>query len=263
MKKRFYSKAGELEVTRAIIKSFLDQLYNYAESDVIIVGAGPAGLMAGKELAKESVKVLIIERNNYLGGGFWMGGYLMNKVTLRSPSERILQDIGVSCEEYEKDLWVVDGPYACSKLIAAAYDAGIKVLNMTMFDDLVLRGDKVVGVVINWSCISALPREVRCIDPIALESKIVIDCTGHDAYVVKNLEQRGLAKVKGCGAMWIEESEDAVVENTVEIVPGVIVAGMSVSAVFGLPRMGPTFGSMLLSGEKAAKIAIKRLKSLS
>ena len=76
-----FSPGGEKEVTRAIVSSFTRQFEEYVESDCIIVGAGPAGLTAGRLLAREGVKVLIVERNNYLGGGFWIGGYLMNKVT--------------------------------------------------------------------------------------------------------------------------------------------------------------------------------------
>jgi len=255
-----FEPVSEKEVTRAIVSAFLKQLYEYVESDVIIVGAGPSGLMAGKELATAGLKVLIVEKNNYLGGGFWGGGYLMNKVTFRSPAQEILDDLGIPYEEAGKGLYVADSPHACSKLIAAACDAGAKIANMTMVDDVVLReGNRVAGVVINWSSVSALPREVRCLDPVAIESRMVIDASGHDACVVAKLEERGIIKMAGMGAMWIEKSEDPIVEYTGEAHPGLIVSGMSVTALYGLPRMGPTFGAMLVSGKKAAKVCLEKL----
>jgi len=256
-----FESVGEKEVTRAIVDTFLKQFHEYAESDVIIVGAGPSGLMAGKELAAAGSKVLIVERNNYLGGGFWIGGYLMNKVTVRGPAQEILSELGIPYEEAAKGLYVADGPHACSKLIAATCDAGAKFANMTIFDDVVLReGNRVAGVVINWTPISALPREITCVDPVAIESKMVIDATGHDACVVAKLEERGIIKTAGFGAMWVERSEDLVVEHTGEALPGLIVAGMAVTTLYGLPRMGPTFGAMLVSGKKAAEICLEKLK---
>lgn len=256
-----FEKVDEKDVTRAIMDVFSKDFHESAESDVIIAGGGPSGLTAAKELASRGVKTLVIERNNYLGGGFWIGGYLMNKVTVRAPGHKILDEIGVPYQEYSPGLYVADGPHACSKLIAAACDAGAKFLNMTKVDDVVLReNNRVAGVVVNWTPISALPREITCVDPVALEAKVVIDGTGHDAEVVNALVRRGLMKVKGFGAMWVEKSEDAVVGHTGEVHPGLIVMGMAVSTVYGLPRMGPTFGAMLLSGKKAAEVALELLK---
>ena len=255
-----FSPVGEKEVTRAIVGEFAKQFEEYVESDCIIIGAGPSGLTAGRKLAAAGKKVLIIERNNYLGGGFWIGGFLMNKVTIRRPADRILDELGIPYKEISPGLLVADGPHACSKLIAAACDAGVKFSNMTMFDDVVLREDgRVAGVVINWTPISALPREITCVDPVAIESKIVLDATGHDACVVSKLEERGQIKTKGFGAMWVERSEDLVVEHTGEVHPGLVVSGMAVSTVYGLPRMGPTFGGMLLSGEVAADVILEKL----
>jgi thiamine thiazole synthase len=256
-----FSPVGEKEVTRAIVGSFMRQFEEYTESDVIIVGGGPSGLMAGRDLAAKKVKVLIVERNNYIGGGFWIGGYLMNKVTLRAPAQEVLKELGIPFEKAVEGLYVADGPHACSKLIAAACDAGVKFANMTIVDDVVLReGNRVAGVVINWTPVHALPREITCVDPVAIESKLVIDATGHDACVVKKLEERGLIKTVGFGAMWVERSEDLVVEHTGEAYPGLIVSGMAVSTLYGLPRMGPTFGAMLLSGQRAAQVALTLLK---
>ena len=255
-----FSPVGEKEITRAIVDEFTKQFLEYVESDCIIIGAGPSGLVAGRKLAKVGKKVLIVERNNYLGGGFWIGGYLMNKVTVRHPGERILDELGVPYKTISEGLVVADAPHACARLIASACDSGVKIVNMTMLEDLVLKEDRVCGAVINWAPISALPKEICCLDPVAIEAPIVIDATGHDAIAVKKLEQRGLIKTKGEGALWIEKSEDLIVEYTGEAYPGLIVTGMAVGTVYGLPRMGPTFGSMFLSGEAAAKVALEKLK---
>jgi len=62
--------------------------------------------------------------------------------------------------------------------------------------------------------------------------------------------------------MNVEEGEDQVVHKTGEVYPGLVAAGMSVTETHGLPRMGPTFGSMLFSGKKAAEIVAAKIKEL-
>ncbi len=146
-----------------------------------------------------------------------------------------------------------------SLLIYSAAEAGVKFLQLTYLDDLIIKDGRVSGVVVNWSPVRALPRSITCVDPIALEGKFVIDASGHDAVAVRKLANRGLVEVKGLGAMNVNASEDAVVEYTREVYPGLVVAGMAVAETFGLNRMGPTFGGMLLSGKKAAKIVLESL----
>ncbi|MEN6396529.1 MAG: sulfide-dependent adenosine diphosphate thiazole synthase [Methanoregula sp.] len=255
-----FSEASEKDVTRAIVEEFTREFLNHVETDVIIVGGGPSGLVAARDLAKANIKTLVIESNNYFGGGFWIGGYLMNKLTVRAPAQKILDEIGAPSREVKSGLYVADGPHACSKLIAAACDAGATLFNMNRFDDVVLKHDRVAGVVINWTPVAALPRAITCVDPVALECKIVIDATGHDAVVVNSLASRGLVSMKGFSPMWVETSEEAVVNHTSEVYPGLIVAGMATASTFGLPRMGPTFGGMLLSGVRAAEIAQELLR---
>lgn len=251
-----FSKVSEKQVTSAIVKDFLERFLEDMNSDVIIVGGGPSGLAAARDLAKNGIKVLVVESNNYLGGGFWVGGYLMNGITVRDPGQKVFDEIGVPYKEVEDGLYIASGPHACSKLIAAACDAGAKILNMTKFDDVVLReNNRVAGAVINWTPVSALPRQITCVDPIALESKLVIDATGHDAVVANSLAKRNILKLEGFSGMWVEKSEDMLVEKTGEIHPGLIVTGMSVATAYGIPRMGPTFGGMMLSGRKAASLA--------
>lgn len=254
-----FQHVTEARITKAILKEFAGWFEEYIISDVIIVGAGPSGLMAAKDLAKDGFKTLVIEANNYLGGGFWIGGYLMNTLTFRAPANEILDELKIPYKEAEPGLFTADGPNACSKLISAACDAGVKILNMTKFDDVVLRNNKVEGAVINWTPVSALPRQITCVDPVSLESKIVIDATGHDAHVCKSLEKRGIIKLKGFGPMDANSSESLVVEKTGEIYPGLLVSGMAVSTAYGIPRMGPTFGGMLFSGRRVAQLAKEKI----
>lgn len=262
-----FSPVGEKEVTRAIVAQFAKTFNEYVESDVIVVGAGPSGLIAARDLAKKGVKVFVVEANNYLGGGFWIGGFLMNTLTLRAPSHKVAEQMGVPVKEVSPGLYTADAPYICAALIKEACDAGVKFQNMTKFTDCVLREGpdgtpRLGGVVVNWTPISSLPHEITCVDPVALESKLVIDASGHESIVCQSLAARGKMEIPGHDGMWIERSEDLLVEHTGFAFPGLIVSGMAVATVFALPRMGPTFGAMLLSGQKAAEIAYDELQRL-
>jgi thiamine thiazole synthase len=260
---KIFADVSEKEITRAIATMFNETMEEYTDSDVIIIGAGPAGLTAARDLAKNKIRTLLIEQNNYIGGGYWVGGYMMNPVTVRAPAQKIWDELGVPYRKITDGLYATWGPHACSKLIASACDAGVRFLQLTKFDDLILKNkNHVGGVVVNWMPVSALPRNITCVDPVALESKIVIDASGHDSVAVKRLMDRGYVKWKGMDPLWVEGSEEAVVSNTGEIFPGLIATGMSVTETHGLPRMGPTFGSMLLSGRKAAEIALNKLREI-
>ena len=52
----------------------------------------------------------------------------------------------------------------------------------------------------------------------------------------------------------------AQVRHTREVVPGMVICGMEVAELDGAPRMGPTFGAMFISGQKAAHCALNSLK---
>jgi thiazole biosynthesis enzyme len=259
---KIFANVTETEITRTISTMFNETMNEYANCDVIIIGAGPSGLTASRELGRMSARTLVIEQNNYLGGGYWVGGYMMNPVTVRAPAQKIWEELGVPYRRINDGLYATWGPHACSKLVAAACDAGVRFLQLTKFDDLVMKNKRVSGVVVNWMPVSALPRNITCVDPIGLECKIVIDASGHDSVAVKRLMDRGYVKWRGMDPMWVEGSEDAVVNYTDEVFPGLIATGMSVTETHGLPRMGPTFGSMLLSGKRAAEIAMDKLKEM-
>ena len=259
---KIFADVREVEITRAIVNEFHEVLIDRADSDVIVIGAGPAGLTASRELSNMGFKVLVIEQNNYLGGGYWLGGYMMNPVTVREPAQKFWDELGIPYKKVSEGLYLTPGPHAVSKLIAAACDAGVKFLNLTKFDDLIMKNGRVVGIVVNWMPVSALPRNITCVDPIALEAKVIIDASGHDSVAVKRLVDRGLVEWKGMNPMYVNEGEEQVVHKTGEVFPGLIAAGMSVTETHGLARMGPTFGSMLFSGKRAAEITAAKIKEL-
>lgn len=259
---KIFTEVSEVDITRAIADEFHSVLMDRADSDVIIIGAGPAGLTASRDLSNIGFKVLVIEQNNYLGGGYWLGGYMMNPVTVREPAQKIWDELGVPYKKVANGLYLTAGPHAVSKLIAGACDAGVKFLNLTKFDDLVLKNGRVAGIVANWMPVSALPRNITCVDPVAFEAKMVIDASGHDSVAVKRLVDRGLVEWKGMNPMHVDEGEEHVVTKTGEVYPGLVAAGMSVTETHGLARMGPTFGSMLFSGKKAAQITAEKVREL-
>jgi cysteine-dependent adenosine diphosphate thiazole synthase len=63
------------------------------------------------------------------------------------------------------------------------------------------------------------------------------------------------------GGLDMNAAEDYIVNNTRQVVPGLIVGGMELSELDGSNRMGPTFGAMIASGIKAAQVALKILKA--
>lgn len=254
----------ERDITRHIAREYYKEFDQLIESDVIVVGAGPSGLICARDLAAMGFRTLIVEQALALGGGFWSGGYLMNKATICAPANAILEELGVPCRQVKdcEGMYIVDPPHATGALIAAAYQTGVKILNLTRVVDLILRHEGVLeGVVVNNTTAEMAGHDVIHVDPIALESRVVVDATGHDAVVVGLLHRRNLFKpVPGNGAMWVSRSEEQVMELTGEVYPNCFVVGLAVAAVHGTPRMGPAFGTMLLSGRYGAELIKKKLK---
>jgi len=96
-----FAPIRESQVSRAMTTRYFQDLHTYAESDVVIVGAGSCGLSTAYALAqaRPDLKIAIIEASVSPGGGCWLGGQLFSAMVLRKPADAFLDDIGVPYED--------------------------------------------------------------------------------------------------------------------------------------------------------------------
>jgi len=138
--------------------------------DVIVVGAGPAGLSAAYLLAREKLKVVVIERGDFAGAKNVMGGVLY-----RQPTADIFGDFWkeapVERHIVETQAWVLTEnaafkaahrhtafdrePYNAFTVFRARFDkwmaakvraTGALVVPETVVESAIMDGDRVIGV---------------------------------------------------------------------------------------------------------------------
>lgn len=262
-------KWDELTITRGIVETFMSDFLDSIDLDVAVVGAGPSGITAARILANEGHKVGIFERNLQIGGGIWGGGMLFPRIAVEQEAAWLMEEVGIRLREWEDGTVIADAVESATKMTAAAIDAGARILVGIEAEDVVVDDDnRVCGVVINWGAVSGAGLHV---DPLAVHAKVVIDGTGHPCELSRLVETRVPGAcidnlfecIPGEASMNARAGEAALIENTREIYPGLIVSGMAANAISKSYRMGAIFGGMLLSGQKAAQIASEIVKSRS
>ena len=257
----------EVVISRAIIESFTKDFMDSLIVDVAIVGAGPSGLICAYYLARKGFKVAVFERHLRVGGGMPGGGMMFNRIVFEQEARGILKEFQIYTKKYQDDLYVADALETISTVCSKTIKQGVKIFNLIDVEDVMVRSNKIAGLVLNWSVVSSAKLHV---DPLALRAGAVVDATGHDGEICKIVEKKIGAKLKtktgtviGERSMWAEAGEAEIVNNTKEVYPGLFVCGMAANAVFGSPRMGAIFGGMFLSGKKAAEVISKKLKKKS
>ena len=254
---------NERIITQAILDRWHEKFRESLDVDVCIVGAGPSGLVAGTYLSDWGYKVSLYERKLSVGGGMWGGGMMLNEIVVQEEARGILETFGIKSELYTDGYYGVDSVYCITSLAARACEAGLKIWNLMSVEDVVMRDERVTGLVINWSAVEMGRLHV---DPLTVFSRFTVDTTGHACELVHVVERKvpgkldtPSGKLEGEKSLWADKAERLTLENTREIFPGVYVAGMAANATFGGPRMGPIFGGMLLSGKKVAELIRERL----
>ena len=195
----------------------------------------------------------------------WGGGMMFNQIVVQETGKRILDEFGNYSIPYDQgEYFTADAIEATTVVCAKACQAGVRIFNCFSVEDVVVRDERVCGLVINWSPVEMAGLHV---DPVAIHARCVIDATGHATEVMRVVERKLGAKlltpsgkIEGEKSLWADLAETTTLDNTKEAYPGVFVAGMAANATFGSYRMGPIFGGMLLSGERVARVIDERIK---
>lgn len=248
----------EVTISRAILATQMETMTEYLDLDVAVIGGGPSGITCAALLAEKGLKVGLIEKKLSIGGGMWGGGMMFPRIVVQDGAKRLLDHFKIASAEFKPGYHVAKSVEAVSKLTAAACTAGAEFFNLIAVEDVVVKGDgRVSGLVINWSPVEMTGLHV---DPLTVRCRAVVDATGHDATIAHMVARKGAdLTIKGESYMWAERAESRIVDHTREVFPGLWVCGMAANAVAGECRMGPIFGGMLLSGERAADLVADAL----
>jgi electron transfer flavoprotein-quinone oxidoreductase len=170
--------------------------------DVVIVGAGPAGISAAIPLAKAGLKVIVIERGEYPGGKNVMGGILYRHALdeivpgfhREAPLERhiIRQSIWIMTKDSAfqvgyQDLALDSEPYNSYSVFRAHFDnwyadkakeVGALIVNETVVEGLIDENGRIVGVKTGRP-----DGDIRC--------DVVIIADGVNSLLVRDLGLRG------------------------------------------------------------------------
>ena len=141
------------------------------EYDVLVAGAGPAGICAAVAAAREGVTVALIERYGVLGGNLTVGfvGPILGIVGSGTMRDELVQLLGVP----ENDMlgWkgkkhdVEQAKIALEELVDQ--ESNIDVYLQSMVSDVIMEQERIRGLVISGNE-----------EPYILGGKIVIDATG-------------------------------------------------------------------------------------
>jgi len=150
-----------------------------AETDVLVIGGGPAGVAAAIAASRGGAETYLVERYNHLGG-LWTGGLVLpylstHAVDKNNQFRQVIYGLG---DEMAQRLFKMDmaihevnpvidpeaGKYVLDQMIV---DAGVNMLYHSWGVNAVMDGNTIKGVIIE----SKSGRQ-------AVLAKVVIDCTG-------------------------------------------------------------------------------------
>ncbi len=151
-----------------------------ADVDVLVVGGGPAGIIAATAAAGDGLNVALVESRSFVGGNLILGlpilGFLSQKgkpIITGLPQELIerLRARGAAGEHQPCPLHVsltlVEPEAVKSAALEMLLERGVNLMLHRMFAGVVMDGDRLRGIITE----SKAGRE-------ALLARVIIDCTG-------------------------------------------------------------------------------------
>jgi len=112
---------------------------------------------------------------------------MFNVIVVQEAGKHLLDEFDLKVEEYTSGYYVLDAVDVTTTLIHKAVRAGLQIFNLITMEDVVIKNERVAGLVINWSAVDTLKWHV---DPLTLHAKYVIDGTGHPANVAEVLVRK-------------------------------------------------------------------------
>ncbi|WP_409966730.1 Thiamine thiazole synthase [Mycovorax composti] len=169
----------ETNSTKKIVEPSREINVRY-ETDVLVVGGGPSGIMAALAAAEEGHKVMLIESRSFVGGNMTIGlpilgflGQKGNQIIKGLPQKFIdrLKEVQAASEHrpcpLHMSLTLVEPEAVKTVALKMLIEANVQVLFYAFFAGIVQEGDDLKGVIIE----SKAGRE-------AILAKVVIDCSG-------------------------------------------------------------------------------------
>lgn len=149
------------------------------QTDVLVIGGGPAGTAAAIAASRSGAETYLVERYNHLGG-LWTGGLVLpllstHAIDKQKQQKQVIFGVGGEMSQRLKDLGmsinevnpVIDpeaGKFVLDEMIR---EAGVKMLYHTWGAQVIKEGNTIKGVFIESKS-----------GRMAVLAKVVIDCTG-------------------------------------------------------------------------------------
>ncbi|MBN1293198.1 MAG: FAD-dependent oxidoreductase [Candidatus Latescibacteria bacterium] len=150
-----------------------------ADTDVLVIGGGPAGVAAAVSASRAGSKTILVERYNHLGG-LWTGGLVLPLLSTHAMDEsgnfrKVIYGIGDEIAQKLFDMKmaihevnpVIDPEAAKYVLDVMIRESGVKMLYHCWTSNIVMSGNTIQAVIMDSKS-----------GRVAIRPKVVIDCTG-------------------------------------------------------------------------------------